>query len=149
MEIQLSVQGVLADPATESHIVLLQDESRSRTLPIWVGMSEGNAIRVAVEGAGATRPLTHDLLCKLLDRLKTSVKKIVVHDLRDNTFYAAIYLETEGREVTLDARPSDAIAIALRTSAPIFVRQELLAASEAERIQAWLDDLKPADFETR
>lgn len=149
MEIQLSVQGVLADPASESHIVLLQDEGRSRTLPIWVGMSEGHAIRVAVEGAEAARPLTHDLLGQLLERLKARVKKIVVHDLRDNTFYAAIYLETEGREVTLDARPSDAIALSLRTGAPIFARQELLAASEAERIQAWLNDLKPADFEAR
>lgn len=148
MDVQLSVQGVLADTATESHIVVLQDESRARTLPIWVGMSEGQAIRVAVEGTAAPRPLTHDLLHALLDRLKATVQKVVVHDLRDNTFFATIYLERAGRDVTLDARPSDAIALALRSGAPIFARHELLAASEAERLHAWLEDLKPTDFDT-
>jgi hypothetical protein len=147
MEIQLSVQGILADPATESQIVVLQDESKSRTLPIWVGQTEGNAIRVAVEGVAAPRPLTHDLLGKLLERLKATVKKVVVHDLRDNTFYATIYVDTDDRELAIDARPSDAIALALRSGAPIFARHDLLAASESERVQAWLDDLKPSDFE--
>ncbi len=147
MEIQLSVQGILADPATESQIVVLQDESKSRTLPIWVGQTEGNAIRVAVEGVAAPRPLTHDLLGKLLERLKATVKKVVVHDLRDNTFYAMIYVDTDGRELAIDARPSDAIALALRSGAPIFARHDLLAVSESERVQAWLDDLKPSDFE--
>jgi hypothetical protein len=147
VEIKLSVQGILADPATESQIVVLQDESKSRTLPIWVGQTEGNAIRVAVEGVAAPRPLTHDLLGKLLERLKATVKKVVVHDLRDNTFYATIYVDTDDRELAIDARPSDAIALALRSGAPIFARHDLLAVSESERVQAWLDDLKPSDFE--
>ncbi len=146
-EVQVSVHGVLADPVTESHIVVLQNETGSHTLPIWVGMTEGNAIRIAVEGAFATRPLPHDLLRTLVDRVKATVKRVVVHDLKDNTFYASIYMEADGREVKLDARPSDAIALALRSGAPIFARHDLLAASETERVQAWLEDLKPTDFD--
>jgi hypothetical protein len=102
-----------------------------------------------VEGISAPRPLTHDLLRRLLDRLKATVKKVVVNELRDNTFYATIHMEADGREFTIDARPSDAIALSLRSGAPIFARQELLAGSEAERVQAWLEDLKPTDFEDR
>jgi bifunctional DNase/RNase len=146
-EIQVSVHGVLADPVTEAHIVVLQNEAGSHTLPIWVGVTEGNAIRIAVEGVSGPRPLTHDLLTTLIDRVKATVTKVVVHDLRDNTFYASIYLEADGQEVKLDARPSDAIALALRSGAPIFARHDLLAASETERVQAWLEDLKPTDFD--
>lgn len=146
-EIRVSVHDVLTDPVTESHIVVLQNETGSHTLPIWVGVTEGNAIRIAVEGVSAQRPLSHDLLRSLLDRVKAIVKRVVVHDLRENTFYATIYIEADGQEVKLDARPSDAIALALRSGAPIFARHDLLAASETERVQAWLEDLKPTDFD--
>ena len=147
MEVEVSVKGVVPDPSTESQIVLLEEGGTSRTLPIWVGMVEGNAIRVAVERTASPRPLTHDLLQHILDRLHTSVKRVVVHDVRDNTFFAAIYLDVDGREVMLDARPSDAIALALRVRVPIYARRDLLAASESERVQAWLEDLKPTDFD--
>lgn len=149
MDVEVSVKSVLPDPSTESQIVLLEEESTSRTLPIWVGMMEGNAIRVAVEGTAPPRPLTHDLLQHILDRLHAAVKRVVVHDVRDNTFYAAIDLEVGGRDVTLDARPSDAIALALRVGIPIYARRELLAATESERVRAWLEDLKPTDFEAQ
>jgi bifunctional DNase/RNase len=149
MEVEVSVKGVLPDPSTESQIVLLEEGGTARTLPIWVGMMEGNAIRLAVERTTSPRPLTHDLLQHILDRLHASVKRVVVHDVRDNTFYAAIYLDVAGREVTLDARPSDAIALALRVGVPIYARRDLLAASESERVQAWLEDLKPTDFDSQ
>lgn len=149
MDVEVSVKSVLADPSTESQIVLLEEEGTSRTLPIWVGMMEGNAIRVAVERTASPRPLTHDLLQHILERLHAAVKRVVVHDVRENTFYASIALEVEGREITLDARPSDAIALALRAGVPIYARRELLAASESERVQSWLEDLKPTDFGTQ
>jgi bifunctional DNase/RNase len=149
MDVEVSVKGVLPDPSTESQIVLLEEGGTSRTLPIWVGMVEGNAIRLAVERTASPRPLTHDLLQHILDRLHTSVKRVVVHDVRDNTFFAAIYLDVDGREVMLDARPSDAIALALRARVPIYARRDLLAASESERVQAWLEDLKPTDFDAQ
>jgi bifunctional DNase/RNase len=147
MDVAVSVKGVIPDPSTESQIVLLEEEGTSRTLPIWVGMVEGNAIRVAVERTASPRPLTHDLLHHILDRLHASVTRVVVHDVRDNTFFAAIYLDVDGKEVMLDARPSDAIALALRARVPIYARRDLLAASESERVQAWLEDLKPTDFD--
>jgi bifunctional DNase/RNase len=139
---------VLPDPSTEAQIVVLEEQGSSRTLPIWVGMVEGNAIRLAVDRVSSARPLTHELLQQLLARLHAEVKRIVVRDVRDNTFYASIILEVEGREIVMDARPSDAIALALRVGSPIYARRELLAGSESDRVQAWLEDLKPTDFET-
>ena len=147
MEVEVSVKEVLPDPSTESQIVLLEEGGTTRTLPIWVGMVEGNAIRLAIERTTSPRPLTHDLLHQILERLHAPVKRVVVHDVRDNTFFAAIYLDVDSREVMLDARPSDAIALALRARVPIYARRDLLATSESERVQAWLEDLKPADFD--
>lgn len=149
MEVEVSVKGVLPDPSTESQIVLLEEEGTERTLPIWVGMMEGNAIRVAVERTAPPRPLTHDLFQHLLDRLRAKIKRAAVLDVKDRTFYAAIYLDVGGREVVLDARPSDAIALALRAGVPIYARRDLLASSESERVQAWLEDLKPTDFDSQ
>lgn len=148
MDVEVSVKGVVPDPATDSQIVILEEGGTARTLPIWVGMMEGNAIRLAVEGTAPPRPLTHDLLHHLLDRLRAEVKRVVIHDVRENTFFATICLDLDGRDISLDARPSDAIALALRTRAPIFARRDLLATSESERVQAWLQDLKPTDFES-
>jgi bifunctional DNase/RNase len=149
MEVEVSVKSVLPDPSTESQIVLLEEGGTERTLPIWVGMMEGTAIRLAVERTTAPRPLTHDLFQHILDRLRASIKRVVVHDVRENTFYAAIYLDVAGREVVMDARPSDAIALALRAGVSIYARRDLLAASESERVQAWLEDLKPTDFDSQ
>jgi bifunctional DNase/RNase len=148
MDVAVSVKGVIPDPVTEAHIVVLEEESATRTLTIWVGMVEGNAIRSAIEGVSSARPLTHELLQQVLARLHAKVKRVVVHDVRDNTFYASIVLDVAGREIALDARPSDAIALALRAGSPIYARRDLLAGSESDRVQAWLEDLKPTDFET-
>jgi bifunctional DNase/RNase len=148
MDVAVSVKGVIPDPATEAQIVVLEEAGATRTLTIWVGMVEGNAIRAAIEHVSSTRPLTHELLHQVLERLHAEVKRVVVHDVRDNTYYASIVLDVAGREITLDARPSDAIALALRTGSPIYTRRDLLAGSESDRVQAWLEDLKPTDFET-
>jgi bifunctional DNase/RNase len=148
MDVAVSVKGVIPDPATEAQIVVLEEAGATRTLTIWVGMVEGNAIRAAIEHVSSTRPLTHELLHRVLERLHAEVKRVVVHDVRDNTYYASIMLEVAGREIALDARPSDAIALALRTGSPIYTRRDLLAGSESDRVQAWLEDLKPTDFET-
>ncbi len=148
MDVAVSVKGVIPDPATEAQIVVLEEAGATRTLTIWVGMVEGNAIRAAIEHVSSTRPLTHELLHQVLERLHAEVKRVVVHDVRDNTYYASIVLEVAGREIALDARPSDAIALALRTDSPIYTRRDLLAGSESDRVQAWLEDLKPTDFET-
>ncbi|MFZ5861824.1 MAG: bifunctional nuclease family protein [Nitrospirota bacterium] len=148
MDVAVSVKGVIPDPTTEAQIVVLEEEGASRTLTIWVGMVEGNAIRSAIERVSSARPLTHELLHHVLTRLHAEVKRVVVRDVRDNTFYASITLDVRGREVVLDARPSDAIALALRAGSPIYTRRDLLAGSESDRVQAWLEDLKPTDFET-
>jgi bifunctional DNase/RNase len=148
MDVAVSVKGVIPDPSTEAQIVVLEESGAARTLTIWVGMIEGNAIRAAIERVSSTRPLTHELLQQVLERLHAVVKRVVVHDVRDNTYYASIVLDVTGRETTLDARPSDAIALALRTGSPIYIRRDLLAGSESDRVQAWLEDLKPTDFET-
>lgn len=148
MDVAVSVKGVIPDPATEAHIVVLEEEGAARTLTIWVGMVEGTAIRSAIERISSARPLTHELLQQVLTRLQAEIKRVVVHDVRDNTFYASIVLDVAGREVVLDARPSDAIALALRAGAPMYTRRDLLAGSESDRVQAWLEDLKPTDFET-
>jgi bifunctional DNase/RNase len=147
MDVEVSVRGVFPDPATEAQIVVLEEEGTSRTLPIWVGMVEGNAIRLAVEHGSSPRPLTHELLQQLLEKLHAQVTRIVVRDVRDNTFYASIVLDVQGREVVLDARPSDAIALALRVGSQIYARRELMAGSESDRVREWLEDLKPTDFE--
>ena len=159
--VEMKVQGLFFDSETNQSIVVLKDEASGRTLPIWVGLFEANAITMGIENTWTPRPMTHDLIKNIIDGVKAVVKKITVSDLRSNTFYAAISLEIEGKPIEIDSRPSDAIALALRVKAPIYVAEKVLdSVSQPEPKDKdkkdvsgkWIDDLfdklKPEDFKS-
>jgi bifunctional DNase/RNase len=156
MQIEMSIKGLMVDPITNTPIVILRDKDGQRVLPIWVGIFEANAIALQIENVTTPRPMTHDLLRNVIQDLKATVQKIVVCDLQENTFYALIYLALNGDTLTVDARPSDAIALAMRTRAPIFVEDTVIdnakpfdiAADkpDAERLHKWLESLDPDDL---
>jgi bifunctional DNase/RNase len=156
MEREFRIKGLMMDPITNSPIVILQGVEKSTLLPIWVGIFEANAIAQQIERIDTPRPMTHDLLKNVLLHLDATVEKIVVTDLQENTFFATIYLDMGGDRVTIDSRPSDAIALALRTDAPIFVTQEVINNStnislekenlDPEDVKKWLENLKPEDM---
>jgi uncharacterized protein len=158
-EIEFKIKGLMMDPLTNSPIVVLQDTTSDTLLPIWVGIFEANAIALQIEKVDTPRPMTHDLIKGLLNQLEIKVAKIVVTELKDNTFYALIFLTAEGKTITVDSRPSDAIALALRTDSPIFVTDEVLSKSAStstgtlsaqrsspEDIKQWLENLNPDDL---
>ena len=156
MQIEMSIKGLMVDPITNMPIVILRDKEGSRVLPIWVGIFEANAIALQIENISTPRPMTHDLLRNVIHDLNASVQKIVVCDLQDSTFYALIYLMLNGEVVAIDARPSDAIALALRSKADIFVEEEVLEKSrtlrsegdqpDPERLKKWLEEVNPDDL---
>jgi bifunctional DNase/RNase len=156
MQIEMSIKGLMVDPISNMPIVILRDKGGQKTLPIWVGMFEANAIALQIENISTPRPMTHDLLRNVIHDLKASVQKIVVCDLQDSTFYALIYLAIGGEIVAIDARPSDAIALALRTRAPIFVEEAVIDnartvdvsadKADADRLHKWLESLDPDDL---
>ena len=156
MQIEMTIKGLMVDPITNTPIVLLRDKDGQRVLPIWVGMFEANAIALQIENVATPRPMTHDLLRNVIHDLRAAVEKVVVSDLQENTFYALIYLTVEGNSVAVDARPSDAIALALRTKAPIFVEERVIDSAkpldatadkgDAERLHKWLESLDPDDL---
>lgn len=147
MEIKLMVHGIVADPNAEAQIVILRDEKNKETLPIWVGAGEGNAIRFAIEGIVPPRPMTHDLLKNMIDSLGAKINRILVNGIKNNTYYASIYVESKGSEKVIDSRPSDAIALALRTNSPIYATEDVLKKRSAENLDVWLEKLKPKDFD--
>jgi uncharacterized protein len=157
MQIEMVIKNVLMDPVTSAPIIILHDRAGQRYLPIWVGMFEAQAIAMQMENVTPPRPMTHDLLRDVIQTLDASVQKVVVCDLRDSTFYALIHLSVRGEPVTVDARPSDAIALAIRTRAPIFAEETVLennnkaietneARENPERLQKWLESLDPDDL---
>ena len=156
MQIEMTIKGLMVDPVTNVPIVILRDKDGQRVLPIWVGIFEANAIALQIENIATPRPMTHDLLRNVIQDLKASVQKIVVCDLQENTFYALIYLSLNGDTVAIDARPSDAIALALRARAPIFVEDVVIdnaksmefapEKADSERLQKWLESLDPDDL---
>ena len=156
MQIEMTIKGLVIDPITNMPIVILRDQEGQKVLPIWVGIFEANAIALQIENISTPRPLTHDLLRNVINDLKADVDKIVVCDLQDNTFYALIHLRVNGEVVAVDARPSDAIALALRVSAPIFVEDKVIDNAKAtdftpgkdnsERLAKWLESLDPEDL---
>jgi bifunctional DNase/RNase len=158
MQIEMTIKGLMVDPITNMPIIILRDQDGQRVLPIWVGIFEANAIALQIENISTPRPMTHDLLRNVIHDLKASVQKIVVCDLQENTFYALIYLALDGRGelVAIDARPSDAIALALRTRAPIFVEETVIdhaktvdfttEKADADRLHKWLESLDPDDL---
>ncbi len=129
MLIQMKVTGLTIDPFTNMPIIILKDLAEKSALPIWIGLIEASAIATELEKIELSRPMTHDLIRNILHSLQVTVKKIEVNDLHDNTFYATICLECNGREFTIDSRPSDAIALALRTGAAIYVEQRVIEKS--------------------
>lgn len=138
---KLTVHGVVADPNTETQIVILRDERTAQVLPIWVGAAEGNAIRLAMDDAPTTRPMSHDLLCSMMEHLNLAVSRVVVTDVKNNTYFASVHLTSQGTERTVDARPSDAIALALRTNSPIFVTANVLQQRGGNSLETWLEKL--------
>ncbi len=156
MEREFKIKGLIMDPLTNSPIVILQSLEKNTLLPIWVGIFEANAIALQIERIDTPRPLTHDLIKNILLQLNANVDKIVVSDLQKNTFYAVIHLRMNGDHITIDSRPSDAIALALRTDAPIYVTEEVIDNSrnislekenlDSEEIKKWLESLNPDDL---
>lgn len=156
MEVEMKIRGLMMDPVTNMPIVVLKDVSGSSILPIWVGIYEANAIALEIEKMPTPRPMTHDLIRNLLFGLETGVKKVVVNDLRDDTFYAVIWLERNGQMISVDSRPSDALAIALRLDCPIFVEEAVLKTSKSaqavaevgnnEEVRKWLENLNDEDL---
>ena len=156
MLVDMTIKGLMVDPVTNMPIVILRDEDGQRALPIWVGPVEANAIALQIENVAPPRPMTHDLLRNLLHELGAQLVRVVIADLRESTFYA--YLELRRGEETLfvDARPSDALALSLRTKAPIFVDNLVLESAKSvdvssdqvdrERLQRWLESLDPDDL---
>lgn len=138
---QLTVHGVVTDPNTETQIVILRDERSAQILPIWVGAAEGTAIKLAMDDAPTSRPMSHDLLRSMLEHLNLTVSKVVIADVKNNTYFASVHLTSQGTERTVDARPSDAIALALRTNSPIFVTANVLRQRGGSSLDAWLEKL--------
>ncbi|MBX7219584.1 MAG: bifunctional nuclease family protein [Blastocatellia bacterium] len=135
MEIEMKIRGLMIDPAANTPIVILKDVQSEVMLPIWVGPFEANAIAFEIEKVAPPRPMTHDLLRNLIFQIGGAVRRIVVTELRDNTFYAVIELQVGEKLIILDARPSDAIALALRTDAPIFVNEDVIRDSSATLVE--------------
>ena len=156
MQIEMTIKGLMVDPITNMPIIILRDKDGQRVLPIWVGVFEANAIALQIENVTTPRPMTHDLLRNVIQDLRGRIEKIVVSDLKENTFYALIYLTVGGELMAVDARPSDAIALALRARAPIFVEEKVIEHAktadlvpekgETERLQKWLESLDPDDM---
>lgn len=156
MEIEMKIRGLLVDPSTNMPIVLLKDPQSEALLPIWVGVFEANAIALEVEKTTTPRPLTHDLLRCAIDSLNAQVTRIVVTELKDDTFYAVVWMEQNGEVISLDARPSDALALALRADCPIFVDEEVLRTAKvlpnpidqasSQDVKKWLEDLNDEDL---
>ncbi len=156
MEIEMKIRGLMMDPVTNMPIVILKDVNGASVLPIWVGIYEANAIALEIEKVATPRPMTHDLIKNVLLGLETHVNKVVVTELKDDTFYALIWLEKEGQVISIDSRPSDALALALRTDCPIYVEDDVLknskissAASEKvnnEELRKWLENLGDEDM---
>jgi len=156
MLIEMTIKGLIVDPVTNMPIVILKDLAGEKVLPIWVGVFEANAIALQVENVSTPRPMTHDLLRNVISDLDGQVDRVVVSELRDNTFYAVIHMTVRGEALAIDARPSDAIALALRTRAPILVSDEVIDNAkttdlvtdrmDTDRLQRWLESLDPEEL---
>ena len=153
--ISMSIKGLMLDPVSNSPIVVLKDDDEKFFLPIWVGIFEANAIALQLENITTPRPMTHDLLRNMISELNAQVTRVVINDLRDSTFFAQIRLLVGGKTLEVDARPSDAIALALRTEAPIFVAQSVLDQAQTitpdgedqdEKMKKWFENLSPEDM---
>jgi uncharacterized protein len=156
MEVEMKIRGLMMDPVTNMPIVVLKDANGSAVLPIWVGVYEANAIALEIEKVQTPRPMTHDLLRNVLLGLNVQVQRVVVSELREDTFYALIWVERDGERMSIDSRPSDALALALRVDCPIFVEDNVLKSSKIsnvisdkstnEELRKWLENLSDDDL---
>jgi len=156
MEVEMKIRGLMMDPMTNMPIVVLKDMTGDSVLPIWVGIYEANAIALEIEKVTTPRPMTHDLIKVLLMGLDTRIKKVVVSELKEDTFYALIWLERDGELISIDSRPSDALALALRHDCPIYVEEKVLQSSRSsasvsdkvnnEELRKWLENLNDEDL---
>ena len=156
MEVEMKIRGLMMDPTTNMPIVILKDVGSNTVLPIWVGIYEANAIALEIEKVSTPRPMTHDLIKSLLTGLHTGIRKVVVSELKDDTFYAMIWLEREGEMISVDSRPSDALALALRLDCPIYVDDTVLKSSKltstvsdkvnTDELRRWLEGLNDEDM---
>jgi uncharacterized protein len=155
MEVEMKIRGLLMDPVTNTPIVILRDSGNDTVLPIWVGVYEANAIALEIEKVSTPRPMTHDLIKNVLAGLDARVHKVVVTELKEDTFYAVIWMERDGKIISVDSRPSDALALALRVDCPIFVEEEVLKTSKkaanasettSEELRKWLEGLNDEDL---
>jgi bifunctional DNase/RNase len=135
MSIEMMVAGIALDPVTKMPIIILKDSNGDNALPIWIGIAEASAIATQLEKIDLARPMTHDLIKNLLQALDTQVDRIEITALKDNTFYANIYLKSDDKTLPIDSRPSDAIALALRTESPIFVSEEVIRKAKSIDLQ--------------
>lgn len=143
---QMKIEGLLFDPRSNMYILLLKEVNGHETLPIWIGKPEADSIALAIGKIATPRPLTHDLLKNVIYDLKMRVTKVVITEIIDNTYYAGLYIEKEGTEFPIDSRPSDAIAVAIRVNAPIFVDENVITYRNNDELEDWLKNLKPEDF---
>jgi len=155
--LKMKVQGLMFDQKNSMAVVVLIDEEEKRSLPIWIGLFEAQAILLGLQEVDTPRPLTHDLISSILQKLDTKLDKVVITNIIDNTFYALLYLKMNEQEVTVDSRPSDGIALALKTGAPIFISEEVMSSTtvamgdiddkEIEDFRKFLETLKPEDLQ--
>src|ERR1700678_4589224 len=156
MEVEMKIRGLMMDPITNMPIVILKDSGSSSVLPIWVGIYEANAIALEIEKVSTPRPMTHDLIKTLLVGLDAGIQKVVVNELKDDTFFAVIWVQRNGELISVDSRPSDALALALRLDCPIFVDDSVLKHSKiasaisekssSEELRKWLENLNDEDL---
>jgi uncharacterized protein len=156
MNVRMLIKGLMMDPVTNMPIVVLRDEAGEQTLPIWIGMFEAHAVAIQLENSGSSRPMTHDLLKQALEALDATVHEIHITDVREGTYYAVVYLARRlGGTVAIDARPSDALALALRSKAPVYVAEAVLRNAsplttqppqDNDRLQQWLESIDPDDL---
>lgn len=156
--LEMKVRGLTLDPLTNTALVILRDIEGTKALPIWIGPQEANAIVLEIEQVPTPRPMTHDLIKNILEGINATVVRVVINDLKESTFFATIFLSVEGQEVRIDARPSDAIAVALRVKSPIYVTLDVIEragsidvsdeglADDSDTIKDWLENIKPEDF---
>jgi len=155
MTVEMKVKFLTFDPSSNGFVVLLSDLDNRQALPIWIGPFEANAIALKLKNVYSHRPMTHDLIRNILGVFHSEVLKIEVMDLKDNTYYALIHIKVKEKEITIDSRPSDAIAVALAAGSPIYVTEEVLSKArtieldkdlEEDQLKEWLQSLNPEDF---
>lgn len=142
----MKIDGLLFDPRSNMYILLLREINGHDTLPIWIGKPEADSIALAMGKIVTPRPMTHDLIKNVVSELKMTITKVVISDIIENTYYAGIYVDQGGEEISIDSRPSDAIAVAIRVNAPIFVEEHVISIRNNDELEDWLKNLKPEDF---